>query len=219
MRAIQAVVSAPDLTGVWMIDNPPKSLGPADGSAVPLSERGRMQYEHNKAQRAKGDMSFDLAVTRCASLGAVRMMTLPYRLEIFQRPHQVTVLSEWNHLYRLINTREPPKEAPYPMAIGISNGHWDGRTLVVKTTDMTDDTQLYASGLPHSDKLEVSKRFSLQGPGRFQDEVTLHDPVIFSRDWSTVLRYHKMAAGSLEEDICLDRLEAGRPAFPKTLDP
>jgi hypothetical protein len=215
--AAQVSARAPDLTGVWMIDDPPEALKPSDGSPVPLTQAGRTQYAHNQALRAKGDLSFDLAVSQCASPGAVRMMTLPYLLEIFQRPYQVTMLFEWNHLYRLINTQDLQKVAPYPMAIGISNGHWAQGTLVVRTSDITDNTQLDASGLPHSGKLEVTERLWLENPTRLKDTITLHDPQTFSRDWSTTLGYHKVALRGLEQDICLDRLEAGQPTFPTRL--
>lgn len=208
----------PDLTGVWMIDNAPTALHPTPGSAVPLTGWGHTQFEHNQAMRVKGDLSFDLAATQCASPGAVRMMTLPYRMEIFQRPYQVTLLFEWNHLYRLINTRGYAMQAPYPMAIGISNGHWEDKTLVVKTTSLTGNTQLDSSGLPHSDDLEVTERFRLDGPSWLTDVVTVHDPKAFSRDWSVTLRYHKVAASGLSEDICLDRIDVGQPAFPRALD-
>jgi hypothetical protein len=212
-----AGAAAPDLTGVWTVSGPSAALRPPDDSTVPLTAWGRMQFEHNRALQAKGDQSYDLAVTRCASPGAVRMMMLPYRMEIFQRPYQVTLLFEWNHLYRLLNTRAEPEVAPYPMAIGISNGHWEHGTLVVKTTDMTDDTQLDSFGLPHSDKLEVIEHLRLSGPERLEDVMTLHDPQAFSRDWSVTLHYRKVS-GRVQEDICLDRLDAGQPAFPRSLN-
>jgi len=142
------------------------------------------------------------------------MMTLSYPIEIFQRPFQVTLLFQWNHLYRLINMPSQPKEAPYPLAIGVSNGHWEGDTLVVKTATMTDSTLLDSSGLPHSDQLQLTERIRLKGPGQLENVITLHDPKAFSRDWSTTLTYKKTEAVGIDQDICLDRIENGQPAFP-----
>lgn len=208
-----ATAAEPDLNGVWLIDGPANQLRPADGSAVPLTDWAKAIDDKNQALRAKGDLSFDLADTRCASPGAARMMTLPYPIEIFQRPFQVTMLFQWNHLYRLINLTSPPKTAPYPLAIGISNAHWEADTLVIKTTDMTDNTLLDASGLPHSDQLQLTERLRLRGPARLEDRMTLHDPKAFQRDWSTTLTYRKTAATGIAQDICLDRIENGKPAF------
>lgn len=208
--------STPDLTGVWLIDKYPMELRPSDGSALPLTASGKTQYAKNQALLRKGDVSFDLMRDRCSSPGAVRMMTLPYAIEFFQRPYQLTLLFEWNHLYRLINLREQPKVAPYPLAIGISNGHWEGDTLVVETTDLIDNTQLDSSGLPHSDQLRVMERISLLDDNHLQDVMTLHDPATFSRDWSVTLTYSKTGASGIKEDVCLDRLDAGQPVIAES---
>jgi len=86
--------------------------------------------------------------------------------------------------------------------------------LVVKTTTMTDNTLLDSSGLPHSDQLQLTERIRLKGPGQLENVITLHDPKAFSRDWSATLTYKKTAAVGIDQDICLDRVENGQPAFP-----
>jgi hypothetical protein len=214
LTGMSVAAAAPDLNGVWQLSKPATELRPADGSAPPLTAWGQSLYDKNKALRAKGDMAFDAAATLCASPGAARMMTLPYPLEIFQRPQQVTLLFQWNHLYRLVNMRSPAKEAPYPLAIGISNGHWEGDTLVVKTSGLKDNTLLDSSGLPHSDQLQLTEHIRLRAADRLEVMMTIHDPKAFSRDWSTTLTYKKTGAKGIEQDICLDRTENGGPAFP-----
>jgi hypothetical protein len=209
--AVQA--STPDFSGVWMIQRQIETLHSRDGGDVPLTDWGQRRYDENRQRRAQGDVAYDLTMSRCAAPGTVRMMTLSYPMEIFQRPFQVTLLFQWNHLYRLINVRPVAKQAPFPMAIGISNGEWKGRELIVHTTSMTDTTILDSSGLPHSDQLEVTEQFSLKGRDELRDVMTLHDPKAFRHDWSTELAYKKSTA-PLAEDICLDRVDAGLPVFP-----
>lgn len=206
--------ATPDFTGVYLIEKPAYELKPSDGSPLPLTEWAKKELAQNKAKLRKKDYSFDLTRERCASPGAARMMTLNYPIEFFQRPYQLTLLFEFNHLYRLINLSEKPRVAPYPMAIGISNGHWEGDTLVVETTDMTDNTLLDSSGLPHSDQLKLSERFRLlDGGNRLEVVMTLEDTKAFTRSWSTTLTYKKTAASGIEEDVCLDRVENGQPAL------
>jgi hypothetical protein len=209
---LAAQASTPDFSGVWILQSRIETLHPRDGVEVPLTDWGQSRYEENRKQRAQGDLAYDPTLSRCAAPGAVRMMTLSYPLEIFQRPFQVTLLFQWNHLYRLINVRPVTKQAPFPMAIGISNGEWKGRELVVHTTSMTDTTLLDSSGLPHSDQLEVTEQFS-KGRDELRDVMTLHDPKAFRHDWSTELVY-KRSTSPLKEDICLDRVDAGLPVFP-----
>lgn len=209
----QSASALPDLSGVWQLEKPRAELRPTDGSTLPLTPSGKALYDKHQAQLRKGDHSFDLTVRRCSSPGAVRMMTLPNPIEIFQRPHQLTMLFEWNHLYRLVNLREQRRQAPYPMAIGISNGRWEGETLVVETTDLIDNTLLDSTGVPHSNELRVVERIRKVGDDRLENAMTLHDPQMFTRDWSVTLIYRKTDAKGVEEDICLDRLDAGRPAL------
>jgi hypothetical protein len=206
----------PDLTGVWMIDNvqgTAVSLRTVDGSAPPLSAEGQAVFSRNQERLQRHDFSVDLTRDRCASPGMPRMMTLPNAIEFFQRPYQLTMLFEWNHLYRLVNLRSEPRVGPYPLAIGTSNGHWEGKTLVVDTTRITENTLLDSSGLPHSDQLSLNERIRLLPNGRLEDVITVHDPKMFERDWSFKLTFRKTGAKGVEEDVCLDRLESGQPAI------
>lgn len=204
--------NTPDLTGVYLIEKSAYELLPSRDSAV-LTAWAKKRYAENQAQLRKKDLSFDLTRDRCASPGAVRMMTLPYAIEFFQEAGQLTLVFEWNHLYRIVNLNEKRKVAPYPLAIGISNGRWEGDTLVVETTDITENTLLDSSGLPHSDQLQVVERLQRLQDGRLQNVMTLHDPKAFTRDWSVTLTYKKTGAKGVEQDICLDRLESGQPAI------
>lgn len=204
----------PDFTGVYLIEKPVNELKPSDGSPLPLTAWAKKELAQNQEKLRKKDYSFDLTRDRCASPGAARMMTLNYPIEFFQRPYQLTLLFEFNHLYRLINLSEKPRVAPYPMAIGISNGRWEGDTLVVETTSLTDNTLLDSSGLPHSGELKLLEKFRLlDGGNRLEVVMTLDDPKAFTRSWSTTLTYKKTGAPGIEEDVCLDRVEGGKPAL------
>jgi hypothetical protein len=67
--------------------------------------------------------------------------------------------------------------------MGQSVGHWDGNTLVVDTTSMTDSTWFDRSGNYHSDKLHVVERFTRTSPDVMQYEATMTDPDVFTRPW------------------------------------
>jgi hypothetical protein len=208
-----SATTPPDLNGVWMIENAPVSLRTIGGSMAPLNVEGRALYSRNQALLKQHDFSFDLTRDRCASPGMPRMMTLPSAIEFFQRPYQLTMLIEWNHLYRLIRLRSEPKAGPYPLAIGTSNGHWEDRVLVIDTTGITENTLLDSSGLPHSGQLSLNERIRLLPHGRMEDLITVHDPKMFERDWSFKLTFKKTGAKGVQEDVCLDRLEVGHPAL------
>lgn len=202
----------PDFSGVWRLEKDMSTLQTIDGAVPPLTTWGRKEYERNQAAFARKDYSRDLTRLRCASPGAVRLMTLPYPIEFFQRPHQLTMLFEWNHHYRLVNLGTP-KTAPYELAIGISNGQWQGDTLVIRTSDLTENTLLDSSGLPHGDKTVMTERIRLLDPDRLENLVTISDAKAYKKDWSFRLTYRKTGAKSIREDVCLDRMAEGRPAI------
>lgn len=210
--AAASSAAVPDFTGVWLLEKAPIRLQPSDGAPLPLTPEATITYAKHQEMLSRRDYGFDLTRDRCAAPGALRMMTLAGPVEIFQRPHQLTMLFEWNHLYRMVNLRPEAKSAPYPLAIGISNGRWDGDTLVVVTTDMTDNTLLDSAGLPHSDQLRLEERFRLLPDGRLEDLIRIHDPKTFLRDWSVRLTFRKTGAKGVDEDVCLDRLAAGKQA-------
>ena len=75
-----------------------------------------------------------------------------------------------------------PKAEPKPM--GDSIGHWEGDTLVVDVTDLSDFTWLdsYRAGATiHSAKLHVTERLTRRG-NTMQYQVTIEDPM-FAKPW------------------------------------
>lgn len=217
VSAASLLVSSPafaesDLSGVWQIDGNASALRTLAGKLPSFTTWGRAQYNRNKAAFARGDYSGDLTRHQCASPGVVRMMTLPYPIEFFQRPFQLTMLFGWNHQYRLVNLRPKPAEIPYEIAFGVSNGHWEKDVLVIRTTDLTDNTLLDSAGLPHGDRTVVTERIRLIDQDHLENVVTVTDPKAYKQPWSFRLAYRKTAAKSVAEDVCLDRRAAGGPA-------
>lgn len=207
------LAATPDLTAVWKLDGQATQLLTSEGAEPPLNSAGKKLYQKNKKAIAKRDFSVDLTRDRCSAPGAARMMTLPFAIEFFQRPQQLTMLFEFNSLFRLVYIGER-KQIPYAYAIGVSNGRWEGETLVVETTDMTDNTLLDSTGLPHSADLKLTERFRLVNPQKLEVTMTISDAKYFSRDWTTKLSYSKTDAVAVDEYNCLDSLENGGPAVP-----
>src|SRR5690349_16096796 len=66
---------------------------------------------------------------------------------------------------------------------GDSVGHWDGDTLVVDVTRLTDETWLGDNGLFHSRRLHVTERLKRVGE-TIQYQVTMEDPEVFEKPWT-----------------------------------
>src|SRR6516165_1380513 len=86
---------------------------------------------------------------------------------------------------------------------GDSVGHWEGDTLVVDVTRLTDETWLGDNGLLHSRKLHVTERLRRVGE-TIQYQVTMEDPEVFEKPW-TLSRTLTLQPDALEEAApCVD---------------
>ena len=99
------------------------------------------------------------------------------------------------------HSTDPETAATYN---GDSVGHWEGDTLVVDVTRLTDETWLGDNGLFHSRKLHVTERLRRAGD-TLQYQVTAEDPEVLQRPW-TLSRTLTLQPDALEEAApCIDK--------------
>jgi hypothetical protein len=100
--------------------------------------------------------------------------------QIVQAPGFVTILQEMVHEARVI----PLKGGPHTSSnirsyMGDPRGHWEGNTLVVETTNFLGNrTGLGGNGggMPTSDALKLTERFTRVSPNELKYEVIIDDP-------------------------------------------
>lgn len=142
----------------------------------------------------------------CLPPGMPRMMSAVYPMEILLTPGQVTIITEWmGQIRRVYTDGRPHPEDPDITYVGHSIGHWEGETLVIDTVAMRGDTMLDQTGMKHSDEIHVVERMRLLNPTQLENELTLYDPVAFTRPW-TVKRVFNRADPSdeMREFVCMD---------------
>ncbi len=88
--------------------------------------------------------------------------------------------------------RDHPKN-PDPTWMGNSVGRWEGDTLVVDSIGFNDKTRLDTIGHPHSDQLHVIQRFSRADPMHLAYEVTVDDPIAYTKPFDQQARLHAEA--------------------------
>ena len=218
-----------NLEGVWRLAPPQAAFRPADGGQIPFTAEGRKAYEQNKASAAKGDYSFDPTQSRCSSPGLPRVMLTPMLIKIYQRPHLVAMLFEWNRLFREVIMSDGPK-LKNPMQegiatgggedvgtqIGTTTGHWEGTTLVAETTKFSE-AKLLDKFIPNSADLQITEHIRLIDENTLQDRITITDPQYFVRPWDATLTYTRQADSlyPFREDVCLERKRAGGLPLPQ----
>jgi len=77
---------------------------------------------------------------------------------------------------------------------GDPRGRWEGRTLVVETTNFNDKGWIATNaasarirGVPHSDALRLVERFTRVDADTIDYQVTVDDSKIFTRPWTVTI--------------------------------
>jgi hypothetical protein len=99
-------------------------------------------------KRYKDNLGREDPEARCLPPGVPRMSTTPYPWTIVQTPQLVVIVYEggahvWRKIFMDGRGHDPTVELTW---LGDSIGRWDGDTLVVDTTNFTDQTRFVGSG-------------------------------------------------------------------------
>ena len=101
---------------------------------------------------------------------------------IVQTADHIMILTEMVHDVRIIRFGEPdPLPAHVRPWMGDSWGHWEGDTLVVETTNIYP-LQTFR-GIPPSEHLKVTERFTRADGETILYEFTVDDPTTYTEPW------------------------------------
>jgi hypothetical protein len=127
----------------------------------------------------------------CIPIGAPALMFYPVATTIRVQPDRVVMDVDWMDTERVIylDGRKPPA-ANQTTLHGHSVGRWDGKTLVVETTNFREHPMGLSTNLPSSTQKKLTERFAL-GPdgkslvysGSVEDPVYLSKPIEWTGTW------------------------------------
>jgi hypothetical protein len=129
---------------------------------------------------------YDRCITR-GIVGSVLPVVYGNGNRIMQSPGQVVISYEMVHDTRVIYTDGRPHLSPrIRQYLGDSRGHWEGNTLVVETTNLTDRTSIgpNGNGLRHSADMTIVERFTRTEPDILQYEIVATDPKTYARPFT-----------------------------------
>ncbi len=185
---------ARNLNGIWL--NASGGIH-FDGSVgrgeqmPPLKPEYMARWKQRQADADAGISTND-PTSQCLPAGFPRFLGMVYPSEILQTDHQINWYAEWGEsTVRIYLDGRPQPENLDVSYNGYTTGHWEGNTLVTKTTGMRDDTLVDTTGVPHSDQLVVSMRLQKLTPDYIEVGVILEDPVVFYEPWEVVKRYSR----------------------------
>ena len=234
----------PDLSGVWFSRYQPRDLknplglgvmtavsrlrGKGTGgfgfldhsmeqpSMTPWAEaRYKIAREGVTDNFMKGNDKFD-PFSHCLPPGFPRIQDRGYPFEIIQAPTRlVMIYEEGGHARNIYLDGRPHLEGAPPSVWGHSIGHWEGDTLVVDTTGMTELTWMDGLGHPHSNELHVVERIRRPSHDRLEVDFLFTDPKAYTKPWKgkkVYLLYSdwSIMPGLTCEDVVTDKYVAAR---------
>ena len=166
-------------------------IGP-NGRIPPMSpeavKRNADRAAKNKGHELDGPENRSLT-ERCIVYGGLEgppMLPAMYNnnMEIVQNAGYVAILNEMYHDVRLIPIDgRPHVSQKIRQWRGDSTGHWEGDTLIVDTTNFTDQSPFHGS----SENLHVVERFTRTSASTILYEFTVDDPATWVRPWTAQL--------------------------------
>lgn len=119
---------------------------------------------------------------------------------------RVLIHSDWMDGERVIRIGESESDTAHLSALhGYSTGHWEGRTLVVETTDFSENNSGIAAGVVSGPRKQLLERFTLADDGtRIAYSFVLEDPDTLTESISGSSRWEyrpDLEPGDVECDL------------------
>ncbi len=155
---------------------------------------------------------------RCLPPGGPRQFQTPNGFEFLEIPDQQKIVivfgggpRSWRVIYTDGRKLPPADEDRLPTYFGYSTGHWEGDTLVVESEGYNEKFWFHRGGLPHTDALHLTERFSRPDYDTLKYEVTVNDPKAYTKPWSggftvpwTYTNWDGTPGGEIQEYLCQD---------------
>jgi hypothetical protein len=179
---------------------------PADAAKVaPFEPWAKGLYEYRQQTLLKDD-----PMLACLPPGGPRLFQVAHGVQFLEQPERkrIFVLSGGgNRNWRLINLDGralPHSEDVTPTYFGYSSGHWEGDMLVVEANAFNERFWFSNGGLPHTESLHLTEKFSRPDFNTLKYEVTVDDPGAYTRPWSSSWTLRWVADQDIQEYFCQD---------------
>ncbi len=180
-------------------------VDPPDGRIPPLTPAAqrRQAAAAAAAQRPPAGPEDLSNANRCITFGVPRLGgnfgAGPYSYyQILQTRDYVVLLMEVIHEARIIPLDGRPHLPPgIRQWDGDSRGRWEGKTLVVDTTNFSPKSNFMGS----AENLHLVERFTRVAPDTLNYEITLDDPTTWTKPWTAMLRL-KQTQDEIYEFAC-----------------
>ena len=202
-----------DLSGVWypgttgtfdFIKNPPAQRQ-FDPKATPEDPPSFQPWALAKIKAmSQTDLELGKASVNCTPRGVPGIfINNPYPIQLVETPGQIVQLVELLNNFRVVPTDGRAHDPdPDPTFNGDGVGHWEGDTLVIDVIAIDERTWNNMTGWFHSDQEHIIERLSRPSINYLIYQVTIEDPKVLTKPWTSVQRKWSLNHGKLDEYYC-----------------
>ena len=179
-----------------IVDPPDGRIPPLTAEAEKRAETGR-EYRRDHPADSWEDRSLgDRCILGFNAGPPIVPRAYNNNVQLFQTSDSVVILNEMVHNARIVRLDGRP-HGTIRQWVGDSRGHWEGDTLVVETTNLSEQSSFRGS----SANLHVVERFTRVGPDTIRYDFTVEDPETWTRPWTAVVPMTK-TQGPMFEYAC-----------------
>ena len=193
--ADKAAETATSIAGTWFAPRTEFNAFLGGVRNWPVTEKGKaaMAVVDPKATTQKD----------CIPIGAPALMFYPVANTITVQKDRVVMKVDWMDTERVVylDGRKHPPAAETSLH-GHSVGRWEGKTLIVETTNFKEHAMGLSTGLPSSTQKKLIERFALNQDGKtLIYSGTIEDPVYLTKpvDWTGQWQYRPTMPHSNEK--------------------
>ena len=189
-----AARASSDLGGIWLKAGGGGRFTQSQWSTEPLpyTAAGKAAFEATKPGKGPRMVPPVLGndpIGTANPPGLIRALIYPRLFEFIQTGDKVIQQFEFGRIWRNVYTdgRPVPDEVGAgPYWYGYSVGKWEGDTLVVNTLGLDERAWMDEWGTPFSADARFIERWRRVAPDRLELTLTVRDPVMYTREWTSV---------------------------------
>jgi len=189
-----------------LIVDPPNGRMPAytEGAQQRQAEQRKARDGRGPADSYTDRSLYDRCITRGLA-GSVLPVIYNNGNQIVQAPGYVAIVNEMIHETRVIPLDgRTHVGTDIKLFMGDSRAHFDGDTLVIETTNLTDRTGvgLNGGGPQHSTALKVTERLTRTAADTIDYKITIDDPQTWTAPWTMEMPLKRDDAYGMYEYAC-----------------
>jgi len=171
----------------------------ADYKTIPFQPWAKALYDFRQTNELEPH-------TRCKPSGFARQFETPYGVEFVNLPelNRLYIFDIGGpHTFRTVymDGRTHPADLK-PSYYGHSIGWWEGDTLVIDTVGFNETFWLDRRGLPHTNQMHVTERFTRTDQATVRYETLVDDPGAYTEPWKGGFNLRWEAGTELFEYVC-----------------